>query len=541
MTRVALRTGAPLGRRVSCALVEPSEVRMDAAEVQRALVEPGLALPRIAVAVVRGDGVGGGGLLLLPSGESAWLPAEALVEADEQNSYRVTRPVDALAVRISACWLACEPPDEPALTVDRFDAEYVYLQPEGGGSLFRALPEDVHALDGEVPWCEIAVSPTVDASQPAATAEAWATFIGRLLGDGADGLSIRGAERWSVDIPGPHVEPGLVDPADFTAPAEPASHAEALTESVASEAQVGPVASEVRTVVEYRDHLVEAPLAQPTHARAPSHPDAPTRARGAPDASIIGAEPTVRASTAPRDASGAPPQPTAPEPMWATEVDDSAPTRHVPASRVAPFRTLVSSARAPTGVEAQPLTDATEPVIPRLAAPPAALPAPILPASSAPESPRGTPFVVPPPPRLQARKMALADDGEASVAARDHARIDPPARRANTAPPAPPMIRVIRLTAPGDEPTTPTRTHQQAERERPKPPPPRSEPPVADVEYRAGATSVEIGTIEVRLGAARREGARQTEPANAPITRATTRTGSLLDEIPRNRTWKGLL
>lgn len=141
MTRVALRTGAPLGRRVSCALVEPSEVRMDAAEVQRVLVEPGLTLPRIAVAVVRGEGIGGGELLLLPSGESAWLPAEALVEADEPNSCCVMRPVDALAVRISACWLACEPPDDPAWTVDRFDAEYVYLQLEGGGSLFRALPE----------------------------------------------------------------------------------------------------------------------------------------------------------------------------------------------------------------------------------------------------------------------------------------------------------------------------------------------------------------------------------------------------------------
>jgi hypothetical protein len=541
MTRVALRTGAPLGRRVSCALVEPSEVRMDAAEVQRVLVEPGLMLPRIAVAVVRGEGIGGGGLLLLPSGESAWLPAEALVEADEPNSCCVMRPVDALAVRISACWLACEPPDDPAWTVDRFDAEYVYLQLEGGGSLFRALPEDVHGLDGEVPWCDIAASPTVDTSQPAATAEAWATFIERLLGDGADGLSIRGAERWTADIPGPHIEPGLVDPADSADPADPASPAEALAESVASEAQVGPVASEIRRVVEYRDRLVETIPAQPTHARAPSHADAPTRAHGTPEASPIVAKPTERASTTPRDASGAPPQTTAPEPMWATEVDPSDPTRRVPASRVAPGRTLVSSASAPTGVEARPRADATEPVMPRLAAPPAARLAPILPASSAPESPQGAPFVVPPPPRPQARKMALADDGEVSVAARDQARIDPPARPANAATPAPPMIRVVRLTAPGDEPTTPARTHRRAERERPEPPPPRSEPPVADIEYRAGATSVEIGTIEVRLGAVRREGARQTEPANAPITRATTRTGSLLAEIPRNRTWKGLL
>ncbi len=68
MTRVCLRSGAPLGRQTSCALVDPSEVRMDADTVLHALVEPRLAFPRIPVAIVRGDGVGDGALLLLPSG-----------------------------------------------------------------------------------------------------------------------------------------------------------------------------------------------------------------------------------------------------------------------------------------------------------------------------------------------------------------------------------------------------------------------------------------------------------------------------------------
>lgn len=541
MTRVALRTGAPLGRRVSCALIDPSAIRMDAAAVQRALVEPRIALPRIAVAVLRGDDVDGGGLVLLPSGESAWLPGDALAAADEPNACRVTRPCDALAVRMSTCWVACDPPDEPAWTVDRFDSEYVYLQLDADGPLYRALPEDLGGLDGAVPWCDVAAALSLDVSQPAATAVAWATFQRRLLGEVDDGPRIRGADRWTVDIPGPHVEPAVGETA---APDETERHPVSNVATIASEAQGDPPAPEIRTVIEVRDREAEATTTRAMHPRLVAPPRPTISTRMAPDALPVADEPPVRQPGASGEAAVAdPPRPT-PTPRSPVADNAGAPLRHARASHSEPELTSVAPPRTPTASEAQPRVRASEPAVPRPDAPPVVRLAATQTLTSAFTPRPGASTVAATPAQPRAATASVVPVSAAPTAAQERARIEPPTRRAPAALSSPPLLRGVSPAAPEAAPmAAPVRAQRRGGDESTvaSPRPPHHEPTPTDVEYRAGATSVEIGTIEVQLGVSRSEPARRGDPAGAPPTRATTRTGSLLAEIPRSRTWKGYL
>ena len=81
------------------------------------------------------------------------------------------------------------------------------------------------------------------------------------------------------------------------------------------------------------------------------------------------------------------------------------------------------------------------------------------------------------------------------------------------------------------------RSHLQG----PSVPPPPASSTAAGVEFRAGATSLELGTIEVHLGNAAPSDSSAERALRGPARTAMTRTGSLLAEIPTSRAWKGLL
>ncbi len=412
---------------------------MDAAEIRRTLVEPQLALPRVDVAVVRGDGFSDGMLVILPSGELAWLPSEALVDADEPNLVRVVRPLDALAARISACWLACEPPGNDEWIVAQFDAEYVYLQRDAGGPLHRALPEDVVGLDGYVPWQAICTPLTIDASQPAAIATAWTMFMKRLLGDGDDDLRVRSAERWTVDIPGPQVEPPSVDAAQ---PARADSPAAAIDASLASDAPVGPDASSARPIVEHRGREVER-SAQPRRAPEPEpEPEPQYSSRVVKDPDPFVAPTAVRSSSAaPRAASEATPPRKTLIPRLATDIGGADPSSHARSIVVPPRPPRGAPPSAPERADAPHSTGSPDIAAPRPAPPSTALPRPPQRQPFAREAHLKAPPAAAEPTRLRATEAVEERKSVAPVPARDLTRFEPSAASTVASPPGPALVR----------------------------------------------------------------------------------------------------
>lgn len=545
MTRVCLRSGAPLGRQTSCALVDPSEVRMDADTVLHALVEPRLALPRIPVAIVRGDGVGDGALLLLPSGESAWLPGEALDDADGPGLVRVVRPFAAHAVRISACWITCEPPDADAWLFDRFDAEYVYLQRDLSGPLHRALREDVIIVDGAVPWQSALVSLVVEDASSATTEAAWSGFLQRLLGDAVGGSQIRGADRWTIDIPGPQAEPPVEDVAPQAVSGDP----------------VGPVhdSSEATTRADPVDiallHAPERPIRD--RQRPAAEPPPPRRT---PDIASPSAAHGQRAAVVVAPSAGRPP-PAAPSatPERPTQRDVLMPKRAVEDAAAEPPRPTRTNIVAPTVAprvmpSVDVLTDA--PHFERRTDGAAQRPTQVLRPS---QSPRQRPSHEPeqrPAPRAPADLPMSPRTAETGVnpatatpaEVRRRAQGEPTSARAAAFPPGPPLVRGLALLPEQPEPAASlghehTRRVDDPPARAPAAPYRKPAFHAAAVAYQAGSASIELGTIEVQIGDARTpSGGGTAEPfTSAATTRATTRTGSLLAEIPTSRTWKGLL
>lgn len=545
MTRVSLRAGAPLGRRATCVEVDASDVRMNAATLRREVVEPQLALLRLPVVAVLADGCGEGALVLLPSSAPAWLPAAVLRDADDPACVRVVHPCDALAARPVIRWLASES-DAEVWIVERHDAEYVYLQrSDGEGPLHRALPEDLAGLDGPVPWL---ANPTsiVDVSRPAAMEEAWSELQRQLFGSMSDdGVVVRGVDRWHPDIPGPEFglptsTPDASIAAVVDADAPPATTSDAIVP--ADMASLEP-----RSIDAPRERELTS-LAPPPAVQAVSTP--PDLVAGQPHAPRpASAKPVTRTQTFARPPTLADSTPaTTPAPTDAIVI--AAPETPRPAATPpSPPR----ATHAPPNVLAarafDPLARPAADVSPRLGVeptdqPPSLLtrPAHTIAAPSAPRPPAATTTS----PRVAPSPLAVADMGVPRAKPPKYPAEPPPHPRSADARPTPTLVRGLALLP--TEPESPDGLERIASRrvdrshlQGPSVPPPPASSTAAGVEFRAGATSLELGTIEVHLGNAAPSDSSAERALRGPARTAMTRTGSLLAEIPTSRAWKGLL
>lgn len=541
MTRVTLRAGAPLGHRTTCVEVDASDVRMNAATLRREVVEPQLALLRLPVVAVLADGCGEGALVLLPSSAPAWLPAAVLRDADDPACVRVVHPCDALAARPVTRWIASKS-DAEVWIVERHDAEYVYLKrPDGEGPLHRALPEDLAGLDGLVPWLANVTS-IVDVSRPAAMEEAWSELQRQLFGMSDDGVVVRGADRWHPDIPGPEYglptstpDASIAAAGDADAPPATTSDAIVPTDTASLEPR-SPRERELTT-------LVPPPAARADSTPADlvaAQPHAPRR---------VSTEPVTRTQTFARPPTLSDSTPaTTPAPTDAIVIAAPETPRPAASPPSAPH-----AAHAPPNVLAtralDPLARPAADVSPRLGVEPTDPPPALL---TRPAHTIAAPPALPPPattttsPRVALSPLAVADMGVPRAKPPAYAAEPPPHPRSADARPTPTLVRGLALLptepeSPDDLERIASRRVDRSHLHSPSVPPPPASSTAAGVDFRAGATSVELGTIEVHLGNAAPSDSSAERVQRGPARTAMTRTGSLLAEIPTSRAWKGLL
>lgn len=176
MNPVRLRPGAVPARRTIEVVRDESELRMSADDLALAVVDPGVPLPRLGGA--RADG---GAVVLLPSGELAWVDEAALVAGDDLAL--VSLPAPAFAVRVVDGWTEREVDALSRWAIERVDDEYVYLRALGEdgreGPLHRASPDDV-VEDEEAGPPELEPIVLRDLGEDANAA--WEALVGRFIG-----------------------------------------------------------------------------------------------------------------------------------------------------------------------------------------------------------------------------------------------------------------------------------------------------------------------------------------------------------------------
>jgi hypothetical protein len=509
---------------------------MEAADVVRTLVEPRCAVLRIAPAVVD-DAPVDGALVLLPDGRLAWLPADALRDAEEPGCALVVRPTAAIAAEVRACWIACEAAEDSDWELDHVDAEYVYLRSGAtaspGAALYRVLPEEVAAAD-EAVWrsvCPLAiVDTTIDPS-------AWEAFVLRFLGEPHDLPVVRNAERWAVNLPAPAAEPPSPT---------------ALVVAEPDQARTAPNTPElVRTSRPPVTHAVAAPVPhpEPGEVRQPeprldatASVSAPLRAPAQSRGSIAPLQATVRQATnvatqrVDNEPSGSP---TVARPQF-----DITPARaERAAAPVVRTHEVVERLAADDAPVASPQSSASDPTVDVIDATVAARP-----------SLSPSPVVAPSSRQPDPTERALPASAERELESTS------PVVRASfpkAAQPRPPQDAPSPRQRSHDEQSTSTprllasrEPEQRLSSARPRPSvrdagrdrftaPPAAAAPTA--EYRVGAETIELGTLIVTIGDRNDGHARPREGSARAGAGPLTRTGSLLAEIPTGRGWKGLL
>ncbi len=553
MTAVQLRSGAALAQRATRMRPDPQRIRMDAAEVTRTLLAPQVALFKVTGAAVDPSDDPAGTLVLLPAGELAWLATDALIDADDPGYALVVRPTAALAVDIRTCWIAREPGDNRTWRLDHADAEYVYLRATGddraGLSLYRALPEDVATSDDQDLWRRLCPLQIVDPT--AAAPEAWEAFLDGFLGASEALPAVRGADRWSFDIAAPadaDVPAALPVEPDMSAQ-QPRAGATPDTLAKNDDAtrvrhpgympRTSPLTPTDRTVLADASpelaqdaHIATTPVLPP-HPRlhpAAHHDDIATSSPA--EARRAGPTRPPRPEKSRRDDHGL--EADQPEAIEAPGERVERPQPFAPRRLV--VRPSPSPAIAPTddtqSPGARPIPHAPAPAsttfathTPRREAAPAVLTRPVErePLRARPSAPLAAPTPTP------VDDPALAHETTAAPRTVD-IRVSPAPARSGVPAPRATFVsshRQARITADPGVATAAT-----------------SSP--TSVDYRVGASRVELGEIVVEIGTS---GGAPPRPRGSSLARAAdldsiwshSRTGSLLAEIPLARGWKGLL
>lgn len=535
MSALQLRPGAQLGRQATRVALDPGVIRMEAADVVRTLVEPRCAVLRIAPAVVD-DAPVDGALVLLPDGRLAWLPVDALRDAEEPGCALVVRPTAAIAAEVRACWIACEAAEDSDWELDHVDAEYVYLRPGDtagtGAALYRVLPEEVATAD-EAVWrsvCPLAiVDTTIDPS-------AWEAFVLRFLGEQHDLPVVRNAERWAVNLPAPAAEPAsptaLVVAEPDQAPATPQTPA-------LVHISPAPVTHAVATPGPQLEPG-EVPQPEP-HLDATGPVSAPVRAPAQPRGSITPLQATVRqapdVTQRVENKQSASPPVTRPQfeitPARAERAADPVVRTHEVLERPAADDTPVASPRPSAS---DPTVDVINVTV---AARPSLSPSPVVAPSS--RRPDPTERELPPPAERELESTSPVVRASFPRAAQPRPLQDAPSPRPRSHDePSTSTPRLLASREPEPRPSSarPRPSVRDAGRDGFTAPPVAAAPPA---EYRVGAETIELGSLVVTIGD-RNDG--HAHPRGGPargLAGPLTRTGSLLAEIPTGRGWKGLL
>lgn len=536
MSALQLRPGAQLGRQATRVALDPGVVRMEAADVVRTLVEPRCAVLRIAPAVVD-DAPVDGALVLLPDGRLAWLPADALRDAEEPGCTLVVRPTAAIAAEVRACWVACEAAEDSDWELDHVDAEYVYLRSGDtagpGAALYRVLPEEVAAAD-ETVWrsvCPLAiVDTTIDPS-------AWEAFVLRFLGEQHDLPLVRNAERWAVNLPAPAAEPP--NPTALVV-AEP-DHALTTPQTPALvHTSPAPVTHAVATPA---PQLEPGEVQQPGPRLDATGPvSAPVRAPAQPRGSITPLQATVR-QTSDGTTQRVEIEPSSSPPVARPQFEITPARAERAAAPVVRTHEVVERLASDDAHVASPRPSASDPTADVIDASVAARP------SHAP-----SPVVAP-----SSRRPDPTERNLPASAERERESTSPVIRASfpKTAPPRPPQDGSSLRPRAHDEPSTSTPRLLASREPEPRPSSARPRPSVRDTgrdgfpappaaaapaaEYRVGAETIELGSLVVTIGDRNDGHARPREGSTRTIGGPSTRTGSLLAEIPTGRGWKGVL